>query len=226
MKKENENEEKIVAFPNSNLKTPSNNKDHLKLGIGLGVFLLLIYMFQGEIFSRKKDPLIESGNEPVTLLDLGFSPFMNNEILPAGKLKFYEKNEKGEWTSEEKSLREFSGKPLIIHLWATFCGPCVKELPLYDVFVTANDKVQNFAVVVGKSDVKDIEKFYEQKGIKNLKIVIDEKNIIPQAYKIQGIPASIFVSSTGKPLGYIMGAVNWEEPAAATAIFKVLGLAQ
>ncbi len=224
MKKDNENQEKIVAFPNDSLKTPVN-KYHLKLGLGLGVFLLLIYMFQGEIFSRKKNIIVDSSNGPVSLLDLGFSPFMNNEVLPAGKLKFYQKNEKGEWTSEEKSLRDFSGKPLIIHLWATFCGPCVKELPFYDAFVTSNQKVQNIAVVVGKGDVADIEKFYEQNGIKNLKIVIDEKNIVPQAYKIQGIPASIFVSAAGKPLGYIMGAVNWEEPTSAAAILKVLGIA-
>lgn len=225
MNKENENEEKIVAFPTNNLKTLQNSKNHLKIGIVLGFFLLLIYLFQGEIFSHKKNILIDSGNGPVSLLDLGFSPFISNEVLPAGKLKFYQKNEKGEWTFEEKSLRDFSGKPLIIHLWATFCGPCVKELPIYDAFSASHDKIQNFAVVMGKNDVQDVEKFYEQKGIKNLKIIIDEKNIIPQAYKIQGIPASIFVSTAGKPLGYIMGAVNWEDPAEIGPIFKVLGVA-
>ena len=221
-------EKKVIDFPDNlskNKKRPPQDisKKNLRVGIVTGLFIFLIYMFQGEIF-RKSVVHDKSSDGEVSLLDLGFSPFISGEVLPPGKLKFYTKNDAGDWIFAEKTLKEFSGKPMIVHLWATFCGPCVKELPAYDSFVANQDKVQNIALVIGKSDVKDIEKFYQQKGIKNLQIVVDEKNTLPQWYKIQGIPTTLFVSAAGKPLGYVLGPISWGDETSKDLIFKLLNV--
>ncbi|CAO5678325.1 MAG: Thiol-disulfide oxidoreductase ResA [Holosporales bacterium] len=218
---ENQQENNVVSFPNAAQPqpAPTNNKS-MTFGIGFGIFLFFIYIFRAEFFPKTQE--LESAPE-LTLLDINFSPYLDKPNLPSGKLKFYEKSEKGEWILSEKSVRDLIGKPMILHCWATFCGPCVKELPLYDKFAqSSNGTIENVAVVVGKADPKEIETFYKQKNIKNLKIVIDEKNVLASAFQFQGIPTSIFVSRSGKPLGFISGMISWEDSTVVSLIQTLL----
>lgn len=211
----------VVHFSNTPTEKEQNN-NNLKIGLVLGVLLCVLYGIIS--FLSHSEKTLPTDQQEMSLLDLGFSPFVSNETLPNSKIKFYEKNPQGEWVEQEKSLRDLIGKPMIVHLWATFCGPCVQELPNYDTFTKENDDIQHLAVVVGRSTPKDIESFYEKKNIQHLKIIIDEKNAIPQAYKIQGIPTTIFINSIGKPLGYITGAVEWNDPSSKSLIRKLFDL--
>lgn len=212
----------LLDFPTDYTPNQSMKNKQVAFGLLIGCFLFVLYVFRAEFFAPKQElPSIEP--QQVSLLDLNFVPFMNKEILPAGNFKFYTKNEKGKWDLEEKSLKGFVGKPIIIHLWATFCGPCVQELPFYDKFSKATEgTVQNIAIMPGKGDPKDIESFYNQKGIENLTVVVDDKNILVESFKIQGIPTSIFISSSGKPLGYITGAVAWEDSSVVKLLMNLL----
>lgn len=214
-----EAESNIVQFPKTTEEP--QKKRSLFFGLVFGLFVFLIYIFRSEFFP-KTETTVQS-QQQLTLFDINFTPFMSNQSLPMGKLKFYTRNKDGGWKIEEKSLRDFSGKPLIVHLWATYCGPCVKELPMYDQFVeSAGSHIENIALVVGKVDPKEIETFYKQKGIKNLKIVIDENNVLVSAFKFQGIPTSMLVSASGKPLGYISGLINWDDTSVVSLITTVL----
>lgn len=217
----NQQENNVVSFPNTDTtpqQCPKNKT--MAFGIGFGIFLFFIYIFRAEFFPKTQE--LEPASE-LTLLDINFLPYLDKVRLPSEKLKFYEKSEKGEWIATEKSVRDLVGKPMILHCWATFCGPCVKELPLYDKFAqSSNGTIENIAVVVGKTDPKDIEMFYKQKNIKNLKIVIDEKNVLARAFQFQGIPTSIFVSRSGKPLGFISGMISWEDSTVISLIQTLL----
>ncbi|MBP9752984.1 MAG: TlpA family protein disulfide reductase [Proteobacteria bacterium] len=207
----------LIPFPIDDKKT---KKSKLIFGCIIGAFIFLIYSFRSEFFPKTEHVQQE---QRLSLLDLNFVPFVNKEQLPKGSLKFYTKNDKGDWESHNKSLNDFKGKPMVIHMWATFCGPCVKELPVYDSFVksTSND-IAHIAVTTGKVEPKDIEAFYAQKNIKNLTIVVDEKATLAQTYQIQAIPTSIFFSASGKPLGYISGIISWEDGNVASLLMNLL----
>ncbi|CAO5680515.1 MAG: Thiol-disulfide oxidoreductase ResA [Holosporales bacterium] len=207
----------VVPFP---VPEKKSKKSKFLFGCIIGAFIFSIYAFRSEFFPKVEQIQQE---QSLSLLDLNFVPFVNKEQLPKGTLKFYTKNEKGDWESQQKSLNDFKGKPMIVHMWATFCGPCVKELPVYDSFVksTSND-VHHIAVTTGKVAPKDIEDFYTQKNIKNLTIVVDEKATLAQTYQIQAIPTSIFFSASGKPLGYISGIISWEDGNVASLLMNLL----
>jgi thiol-disulfide isomerase/thioredoxin len=213
------NTSNVVPFPVSYDQV--TKKRRFFVGCLIGACLFAIYLFKDHFIPKQEEK--NQSEQVLTLLDIDFSPFVGDQKLPKGTLKFYKKDDDGKWNFEQKSLAEFVGKPMVIHLWATYCGPCVKELPLYDQFVETTSKdIQHIAVMLGKADPKDVEAFYKQKGIKNLSIVIDEKGITSQAYNIQGIPTTIFVSGSGKPLGFISGIIDWNDTNVITLLKNLL----
>jgi thiol-disulfide isomerase/thioredoxin len=110
----------------------------------------------------------------------------------------------------EASLKSFVGKPVVLHFWATYCAPCVQELPQLDEFTMKHsDKVHVIAVALDSKDALKIRAFYETKGIKNLSIAYDKTGILARQFHTTVLPTSIFINSQGHEIGRIQGMVEW-----------------
>lgn len=109
-------------------------------------------------------------------------------------------------------LRAFKGKWVLLNFWATWCGPCRKEIP-------SLEKIENQArsnmVVLGISESLDGKKkllqfVHEHKM--TYPILIDGLGHVADEYRVHALPRSVLIDPQGNVQWIIDGAVNWMDP--------------
>jgi peroxiredoxin len=100
------------------------------------------------------------------------------------------------------SLSDFKGKVVVMDIWAMWCGPCLKEKPLFQKVEEAF-KDRDDIVFIGVShdglDRKDVWKnFVEKKGWKNIELLANYDESIGKYYKVEGIPRFMIFDKEGK----------------------------
>ena len=107
--------------------------------------------------------------------------------------------------SELQNKILYADAPLtVFNFWATWCGPCVKEMPHFDNLETENEDIKVYFVSLDfKQDFERVRKFVAKKDLKSEVLYLDEKD--PNSYmrKVNkdwsgAIPASLFVTDLGK----------------------------
>jgi len=114
----------------------------------------------------------------------------------------------------EISLADFRGKLILLNLWATWCGPCVEEMPSLDR-LQAKLGGQGFEVLAVSSDragAKVVQPFLAKLGLADLKAYLDPKSKVNHAFGVRGLPTSILIDSEGRELGRYEGAAKWDAP--------------
>ena len=99
-----------------------------------------------------------------------------------------------------------------LHFWATWCVPCVKELPQINS-MQKKYKSKGFRVVALSLDNKNVEKvqkFFKDNKINNLDILFDSNLAAFQQLKIKGLPTTIFIDQSGNAVGTAEGYLNWK----------------
>lgn len=166
----------------------------------------------------KKKNLEDNGQD--YLLNVGFVPFLPAIPAPNSNWQFFsDPQDKG----TVKNLGNFTGKPTILHFWATWCGPCRKELPHFDQFVSKFSKEFNIITLsAGKETAKNIWDFYKENGIKSLNVAIDEIGNLGKTLNVRSIPCTIFINQKGMIIGGFVGTVDWSDDRLIEALKKVL----
>jgi thiol-disulfide isomerase/thioredoxin len=109
------------------------------------------------------------------------------------------------------TLADFKGKLLVLNLWATWCHPCLEEMPaLEQLQVNVPDKLVVAAVSEDRGGKKIVEPFLDKLGLKKVKIYLDPKSDIGHAFDVRGLPTSIVIGPDGKVLGKVEGAAEWD----------------
>lgn len=122
-------------------------------------------------------------------------------------------------------LSEFKGRYVLLNLWATWCAPCVKELPALAALQQAVGKAHLVVVPVnvGRSDAAKTGQFLKKHGAGTLPVYNDTNIALVRAFRAYGLPASILIDPQGREIARAMGAVQWDAPA-AIVYFKNLPL--
>ncbi len=112
------------------------------------------------------------------------------------------------------SFADFKGKPVVVNLWATWCQPCLKEMPsLNQLQATYPGKLVVAAVSEDRGGGKLVVPFVAAMGLKDLKIYLDPKSDAVHAFHVRGLPTSIVIDAKGKVVGRVEGAAEWDSPA-------------
>lgn len=141
-----------------------------------------------------------------------FSPIDPPEQIAA--LKFQDK------MGQPVSLDDFKGKVVVLNLWATWCPPCVAEMPALDQ-LQADLGGKDFAVVAVSTDQQGIKKsapFYRRAGIKNLALYNDTRGKLEDILQARGLPLTVVIDREGRLVGRIEGAAQWDSTAAKALI--------
>ncbi len=124
------------------------------------------------------------------------------------------------------TLARFKGKPVLVNLWATWCGPCVKELPSLDrLAAKAAGKLQVVAVNQDfEEQAKDpVPAFWTAHQPATLQLYRDQKNLLQDAFATGQLPTTVLYDEDGKEVWRIVGGMDWEGPRANTLLADILG---
>jgi len=111
-------------------------------------------------------------------------------------------------------LADLTGKARLINLWATWCAPCVKEMPSLDHLQAAFPKDKFLVLPIsldGPSKAK-VAPFYKERKLTSLGIFYDKGRKAMSVLNVTLLPTSILVDPGGRELGRIEGDADWDTP--------------
>ncbi len=122
-----------------------------------------------------------------------------------------------------QAMARFAGRPVLINLWATWCAPCVAEMPALDRLQAALEP-EGLVVLALSSDrggKEQVEPFYRRVGIERLGIWLDPRGAAARALGARGLPTSIVVDRAGRERARLEGAAEWDTPEFLAAIRRL-----
>jgi len=116
-------------------------------------------------------------------------------------------------------LKSLKGKPVLINLWATWCAPCVVELPMLEEIATRAD--MNLEVVTISQDSGEPDKvrsFLEKRGLARLPAWLDPENDVSFHYGVSTLPTTILYDAQGREVWRFAGDLDWTGKQAAALL--------
>jgi len=104
-----------------------------------------------------------------------------------------------------RKLSNFRGRPVLVNLWATWCPPCLAELPvLNNIQETYGGKGLVVIGVAGDEDTTAVARFLEQHPV-NFEVLLDPKGVIGTEYQITGYPETFLIDREGRLVNKFIG---------------------
>ncbi|WP_448662903.1 TlpA family protein disulfide reductase [Sphingomonas sp. CJ20] len=116
------------------------------------------------------------------------------------------------------TLATFAGKPVLLNLWATWCAPCVKEMPTLDALaVQQAGKVQVVPLSQDFGGAEKVAPYFAKAGFKALKPYLDADAAFSTTMALN-LPTTILYDSAGKEVWRVAGDMDWTGAQAAALI--------
>ncbi|GLR64034.1 TlpA disulfide reductase family protein [Marinospirillum insulare] len=96
---------------------------------------------------------------------------------------------------DELALTQFQGKPLVVNMWATWCPPCRREMPMLQSF-EGDDRVQLIMINQGESPVA-VDQFLRSQNLSFSQVLIDVHQKAGRIFRAPGLPATVFYNAQG-----------------------------
>lgn len=120
-------------------------------------------------------------------------------------------------------LTEFRGRGMVINLWATWCAPCVAEMPSLEALSKALAP-HDIAVLPLSSDrggARAVSAWFEEHEITGLPVLLDPKGDAARLLDARGIPTSVVVNREGQACARLEGAADWSGSDAVALIQRL-----
>lgn len=119
--------------------------------------------------------------------------------------------------------KEAGGKPFVVNLWATWCAPCIAELPALDRFAGAAGAkgIKVIAVSQDSGKPEQVEAFLAKRNFASLKRYLDPETGLGLSYGTS-LPTTVLYDARGKEVVRVIGALEWDG-AQGQALIKEIG---
>jgi thiol-disulfide isomerase/thioredoxin len=110
------------------------------------------------------------------------------------------------------SLNDFRGRYVLVNLWATWCGPCINELPSL-VRLQAElpqDRITVLPLDLERHDAGKVAEFLERTKIEGLPIYIDRDFSAMRGFAANELPLTILIDAEGKEIARAAGEQKWD----------------
>jgi thiol-disulfide isomerase/thioredoxin len=124
-----------------------------------------------------------------------------------------------------RRIADYAGKVLVVNLWATWCAPCVAELPSLAALARrlAPEGVLVLPVSSDRGGAKTVEAFYAAHAISGLPVLIDKDTALTHAFGVRGLPTTYVIDGAGRIVGQEEGGMDWNTAAAVDALRALAG---
>jgi thiol-disulfide isomerase/thioredoxin len=116
-----------------------------------------------------------------------------------------------------KTLADFRGKPVVLNFWATWCIPCVAELPELDHLAATDPTIVVLTVSADRGGAPTVTPFLAAHHITKATVLLDPGNDAVHALNVVGFPTTLLIDATGHLRGTLEGPAAWATGAQAIA---------
>jgi thiol-disulfide isomerase/thioredoxin len=122
------------------------------------------------------------------------------------------------------TLADFRGRIVLLNLWATWCTPCREEMPTLDRLQArlGGTDFEVVALSIDHDGIAAVRKFYQEIGIKHLRIYNDPTTDATARLSVIGIPATLLIDREGREVGRALGPAEWDAPEVVETVRKHL----
>lgn len=123
-----------------------------------------------------------------------------------------------------RTLADFTGKIVLLNVWATWCGPCREEMPTLDRLQAqlGGSDFQVLALSVDHAGAQVVRDFYREIGIQHLELYIDDSARASRRLNAFGLPVTLLLDRQGRELGRKLGAAEWDSPEVIEYLCEVI----
>ena len=127
--------------------------------------------------------------------------------------------------NQARTLADYRGRGVVLNLWATWCGPCVAELPTLDALAAAvaADDIVVLPLSSDAGGAASVRAFFDGHDIDHLPVLLDPGGAITQAWQVPGIPTTVIFDRSGHPRARLVGGADWGTAAAVARIKDLCG---
>ena len=134
-----------------------------------------------------------------------------------------------EWAGADGAVRhlaEHAGQGVLLNFWATWCAPCVAEMPSLDRLARAveADKIAVLPLSSDRGGAAVVERFYKSHGITSLPVLLDARGAAARALGARGLPTTLVLDRSGREVARLEGGADWASPAAVGRIRALVGV--
>jgi thiol-disulfide isomerase/thioredoxin len=121
-------------------------------------------------------------------------------------------------------LSGFRGKTILLNIWATWCAPCRKEMPALERLQAklGGPAFEVVALSIDRGGATAVKSFYEELGIKDLRVYVDATAQAPSEFNAIGLPTTLLIDAQGREIGRKVGPAEWDSPEVVRVIQKYL----
>ena len=124
-----------------------------------------------------------------------------------------------------RRLADYAGQGVVLNLWATWCPPCVAEMPALDA-LARELRAARVAVLALSSDrggAAVVERFYRERGIRELAVLLDPRGEATRGLGARGLPTTLVIDRKGRERLRVEGPADWAAPASVGVIRELVG---
>lgn len=219
------------------------NPDNRKVFLGIGAVMALVILIAFIVVKSLNLASVEAPEAPASQLEASQPVVLEGPLAPPALLQ----GRIGQTSFSPEALstpffdadgREITalgligqspqGTGLVINFWATWCVPCVKEMPELDQLAgdLKGSGVKVLALSVDRKAAQKVPPFYAANAIKNLELLYDERGRVSKRMGVRGLPTTVLIRANGQPLGQVVGIVQWDDPQVRDYLARVLGPAR
>ncbi|MCL1122848.1 TlpA disulfide reductase family protein [Shewanella bicestrii] len=115
---------------------------------------------------------------------------------------------------------QYKGKVVMVNMWATWCPPCVRELPAIERLAT-KFKAEEFALLPISIDAdgkQQVQPFLTSLGMANFNSYYDPEQNLGQVFPLDTIPATFILDQNGQLIAFVRSFVDWDDAKAVSLI--------
>ena len=124
-----------------------------------------------------------------------------------------------------RSLGDYAGRGVVLNFWATWCVPCVSEMPALDALSRAlvDKRIVVLPVSLDHAGAEAVRPFYASHGIASLPVLLDAHAASMAALRLDGIPTTLVIDRHGREVARVQGPLRWDSAEAAATIGRLVG---
>ena len=112
------------------------------------------------------------------------------------------------------SPSDYAGRPLFLNYWATWCQPCVRELPAFEAFIAEHsddDEGPALLTINLGETAAEISGFLAEIGVQNVPVAMDINQVVKLDYGVQNLPTTFVIDGDGRVRHLKLGELKLEE---------------